>query len=66
MMERPRILLIDPEVVARSRCQVDILQSRLFVRPEVNIVESQALRGLVILVILVGCWYLFRSRRLYR
>ena len=65
-MERPRILLIDPEVVARSRCQVDILQSRLFVRPEVNIVESQALRSLVILVILVGCWYLFRSRRLYR
>lgn len=65
-MERPRILLIDPEVVARSRCQVDILKSRLFVRSEVNIVESQALCGLVILVILVGCWYLFRSRRLYR
>ena len=55
-MERSRILLIDSKVVARSRCQVDILQSHFFVRPKVNIVESQALRGLVILVIRVGCW----------
>ena len=63
-MERPRILLVDSEVVARPRSQVDILQSRLFVRPKVNVVESQPLCRLVILVIVIGCRYIFRSRRL--